>query len=249
MRFDVLTLFPTLLQAFRETGVLGRAVARGDVELEAHDLRAWAGNRWGQVDDEPYGGGAGMVLQAPPVLAAVRELEAAPPGPGLRVLLTPRGRVLDQGLVEELATQRRVLLLCGRYEGFDERIHEILDPLEVSLGDFVLGGGEVAAMALVEAVSRLVPGVVGDPESVAADSFAGGLLDYPCYTRPAVVEGREVPAVLVSGNHEAVRRWRLERAVELTVTRRPELIKKGWERLDDEGRELVRRLDPELAEP
>ncbi len=249
MRFDVLTLFPALLHVFRETGVLGRAVARGDVVVEAHDLRAWAGNRWGQVDDEPYGGGAGMVLQAPPVVAAVRALEAAPPGPGQRVLLTPRGRVLDQALVEELACHSRVLLLCGRYEGFDERVHEILHPLEVSLGDFVLGGGEVAAMALIEAVTRLVPGVVGDPESVAADSFVNGLLDYPCYTRPPVVEGLEVPAVLVSGNHAAVRGWRLERAVELTVTRRPELIKKSWGRLDDEARRLVRRLAPELSEP
>lgn len=248
MRFDVVTLFPALFEPFRATGVLGRAVERGVVELRTHDLRAWAGNRWGQVDDEPYGGGAGMVLQAPPVLAAVREVAAAGPQPCATVLLTPRGRLLDQDLVEDLASRGRLLLLCGRYEGFDERVHEMLAPEEVSIGDYVLGGGEVAAMAVIEAVARLVPGVVGDPDSVTADSFFSGLVDYPCYTRPAEVEGREVPAVLRSGDHGAVRRWRLERAVELTVTRRPDLIKKQWRRLDEEARALVRELAPHLAD-
>jgi len=247
MRFDVLTLFPDLFTVFREAGIMGRAVTRGLVELEVHDLRAWAGNRWNSVDDEPYGGGPGMVIQATPVLAAVREVAGADPRPAHAVLLTPRGRVLDQEVVEELAGLERLLLVCGRYEGFDERVGELLELDEISVGDFVLGGGEVAAMAVVEAVSRLLPGVVGDPESVQADSFAAGLLDHPSYSRPADVEGLGVPDVLLSGNHEAIRRWRLERAVELTAARRPDLIRRYWQTYPGEVRELVARLAPELV--
>ncbi len=246
MRFDVVTLFPELLSAFRDSGVLGRAVERGILALGIHDLRAWAGNRWKQVDDEPYGGGAGMVLQAPPVLSAVRALvgdEAA----ARVVMLTPRGRTFDQSVAEAYARAEHVILLCGRYEGIDERVTEILGPEELSVGDFVLGGGEVAAMTVIEAVARLIPGVVGDSRSVAEDSFTTGLLDYPAYTRPAEIEGRPVPQVLTSGNHEAIRRWRLERAVEATVTRRPDLIKKQWSAYSGEVRELVRRIAPELA--
>jgi tRNA (guanine37-N1)-methyltransferase len=247
MRFDVLTLFPDLLRPFAELGVLGRAVQRGLVDLHLHDLRKWSGNRWGQVDDEPYGGGAGMVLQAPPLIAAVREVIGLAEEPARTIVLSPRGRVLDQRLVEELATGPRLLLVCGRYEGFDERIFEVLGCEEVSLGDFVLGGGEVAAAAVIETVSRLVPGVVGDPESVSSDSFTTGLLDSPSYTRPPVVEGRQVPAVLRSGHHDKVRRWRLERSVELTVTRRPDLIIENWSHYGDEVRGLTRRFAPELA--
>ncbi len=247
MRFDVVTIFPELFTPFASIGVLGRAVADGMVELTAHDLRRWAGNRWGQVDDAPYGGGAGMVLQAPPVLAAVAELAADRDPPPRTVLLTPRGRRLDHRLAAELAAGPPLILVCGRYEGIDERVSELLGPLEVSLGDFVLGGGEVAAMAVIEAVARLVPGVVGDPASVADDSFADGLLDHPCYTRPPEVEGRGVPGVLTSGHHDKVRRWRLERAVEATVTRRADMVKKYWSRYPDEVRRLVRRYAPALA--
>lgn len=246
MRFDVLTIFPQLFVPFRSTGVLGKAVEGGLLALEVHDLRDWADNRWRQVDDEPYGGGAGMVLQAPPMLSAVRDLQARAE-PARVILLTPRGRALDHGEAARLALERRLILVCGRYEGIDERVSEILAPDEISIGDYILGGGEVAAMVIIEAVARLVPGVVGDPESVAGDSFADGLLDYPCYTRPAEVEGHEVPEVLRSGNHEAVRRWRLERAVEATVTRRPDLAKKNWERLSDEARRLIRRIAPDLG--
>ena len=245
MHFDVLTIFPQLFDAFRTTGVLGKAVERGVVVVEAHDLRHWADNKWRQIDDQPYGGGAGMVLQAPPVLGALRDV--ASNGVAARSLvLGPRGRVLDQAFVEELVAEQRLVMLCGRYEGFDERVFEIAEVEEISLGDFILGGGEVAAMAVIEAVARLVPGVVGDPESVAADSFERGLLDHPCYTRPPAVDGRSVPEVLLSGNHEAIRLWRLERAVEATVTRRPDLVKKNWQRYSNEVQELVRRLAPEL---
>ena len=239
MHFDVVTIFPQLFEMFRCTGVLGKAVERATVSIEVHDLRDWAGNRWRQVDDEPYGGGAGMVLQAPPVLAAVRELAASSADRPRTLLMTPRGRIFDQELASELAAESKLIVLCGRYEGFDERIVDILRPEELSIGDFILGGGEVAAMVVIEAVSRMIPGVVGDPESVAEDSFARGLLDHPCYTRPPEVEGREVPEVLRSGNHEAIRRWRLERAVEATVTRRRDLVKQNWGSYSDEARRLI----------
>lgn len=243
MHFDILTIFPQLFDTFRTVGVLGKAVDRGVVGIDAHDLRAWADNRWRQLDDEPYGGGAGMVLQAPPLLTAVRETAAAA-GQARVIALGPRGRVLDQQLVGELAGEERLVLLCGRYEGFDDRIFDLLEIEEISVGDYILGGGEVAAMVLIEAVARLVPGVVGDPKSVVEDSFAGGLLDHPCYTRPPSVEGVAVPEVLTSGNHEAIRRWRLEKAVEATVARRPDLIEENWENYSNETREFIRRLLP-----
>jgi tRNA (guanine37-N1)-methyltransferase len=242
MHLDVVSIFPELFTPFRTTGVLGKAVERGLVEIDVHDLRSWAENKWGQVDDEPYGGGAGMVLQAPPVLRAVRALQAASPAASLLVLLTPSGAPFSQAVAEELASQQRVIVLCGRYEGFDERIVDILRPREISLGDFILGGGEVAAMAVIEAVARLLPGVVGDPASVVDDSFSQGLLDHPCYTRPPIVEGLPVPEVLRSGNHEAVRRWRLERAVAATLSHRPDLVSEHWEAYSDEIRELIRRM-------
>ena len=246
MHFDVLTIFPQLFEPFRTVGVLGKAVEKGVIGLEAHDLRDWADNKWRQLDDEPYGGGAGMVLQAPPVLAAIRDT-VGKPGGGRVIILGPRGRLLDQQLAEELAGESRLVLVCGRYEGFDERVFDISGAEEVSVGDYILGGGEVAAMALIEAVARLVPGVVGDPESVSDDSFAEGLLDHPCYTRPPEVEEKPVPEMLLSGNHEAIRRWRLERSVELTVTRRPDLVKRNWELYSQEIREIVRQFAPDLA--
>jgi tRNA (guanine37-N1)-methyltransferase len=246
IQFDVLTIFPELFETFRTSGVLGKAVERGVIGLEAHDLRNWADNRWRQLDDEPYGGGAGMVLQAPPIMAAVREIAGRRPA-ARTVALGPRGKVFDQRMAEDFAAEEGLILLCGRYEGFDERVFEILEPEEVSIGDYVLGGGEAAAMVLIEAVSRLVPGVVGDPESIIEDSFSSGLLDYPCYTRPPDVEGRTVPKVLTSGNHAAIRRWRLERAVQATVTRRPDLVKKNWDRYPREVRDLIRECAPNLV--
>jgi tRNA (guanine37-N1)-methyltransferase len=247
IRFDVLTIFPQLFVAFSETGVLGKAVDRGLVEIGVHDLRDWADNKWRQLDDEPYGGGAGMVMQAPPVLAALRELSDRAELSPRFIAIGPRGRVLDHALADELRSSPHLVLLCGRYEGFDERVFELFPMEEISIGDYILGGGEVAAMVLVEAVSRLVPGVVGDPDSVADDSFGNGLLDCPCYTRPAEVEGAPVPAVLTSGDHEAVRCWRLERAVEATVTRRPDLVRENWGVYSEEVRSLVRALAPSLA--
>ena len=245
MHFDVLTIFPQLFEPFRATGVLGKAVERGLVGIEAHDLRNWADNKWRQIDDEPYGGGAGMVLQASPVLTAIRDMTSRRRD-ARAIILGPRGRLLDQSFAEELVQEPSLLLVCGRCEGFDQRIFEISGAEEVSVGDYILGGGEVAAMALIEVVSRLVPGVVGDPDSVSSDSYGEGLLDYPCYTRPPDVEDEQVPEVLLSGNHEVIRRWRLERSVEMTVTRRPDLVKRNWERYSKEVREIVRRFAPDL---
>ena len=244
MRFDVLTIFPGLFEPFVRLGVLGRAVNEGLVEIRTHDLRAFAGNRWGKLDDEAYGGGAGMVLQAPPVLEAVEQLREQGDASAELILFSPRGRPLDQELASELSDLPALMLLCGRYEGIDERVSELLEPREISIGDYILGGGEVAAMALIEAVSRLVPGVVGDPASVEEDSFTAGLLDYPCYTRPPEVRGIPVPEVLLSGHHEKIRQWRLARAVELTVKRRPDLIRKNRERYTPEVRRLIRRFAP-----
>lgn len=239
MRCDVLTLFPAPVEAYLAVGVLGRAAVGGILDLRVHDLRRWAINRYGQVDDEPYGGGPGMVVMASVVVPAVRELVGATPGDCRVVLPDPRGRRFDDAVAQELARSRRLVLVCGRYEGIDERAHEVLQADEISLGDFVLSGGELAALAILDAVARHVPGVVGDTGSVAADSFTSCLLDHPVYTRPPTFEGRSVPAVLASGHHERIRRWRLEQAVRLTLLRRPDLLRGNWRRLPGEVRHLA----------
>jgi tRNA (guanine37-N1)-methyltransferase len=227
LRFEVVTLFPDAFPGPLGIGVVGRALARGTIALRAHNLRAYAEDRHRHVDDTPYGGGPGMVLKPEPVFRAVRDIraQAAAAGAGEMpcVLLTPQGRPLDHALATELAGHPGLVLVAGRYEGFDERIRGGLADYEVSIGDYVLSGGELAAMVLVEAVSRHVPGVLGDEESAGSDSFAGGLLEHPQYTRPAEFEGQQVPEVLLSGNHELIRRWRHQMALERTRTRRPEL--------------------------
>jgi tRNA (guanine37-N1)-methyltransferase len=225
VRFDVITLFPAVFPGPLAAGVVGRALESGVIELEAHDLRAWAGNRHRQVDDMPYGGGAGMVLKPEPVFAAVRALRER--GPGRCVLLTPQGRPLGQQLAADLAREPRLIVVSGRYEGFDERIRTELADDEVSIGDYVLSGGELAAMVLVEVVARLVPGVLGADESAEHDSFSNGVLEHPQYTRPADFEGLRVPEVLLSGDHEKIRAWREREALSRTRTRRPDLMGKA----------------------
>jgi tRNA (guanine37-N1)-methyltransferase len=244
MRCDVLTLFPKAVEPYLAVGVLGRAGVAGVLDVRVHDLRNWAINRYGQVDDQPYGGGPGMVLMAPVVVPAVREVAAMAEPPHV-VLPDPRGRRFDDSVARELAGHDRLLIVCGRYEGFDERVHQILRADEISLGDFVLSGGELAALTILDATARHLPGVVGDPDSVAADSFTSLLLDYPVFSRPREFEGLEVPEVLVSGNHEAVRRWRLEAAVRLTLRRRPDLVRAGWTVLSAETRALIARVATE----
>jgi tRNA (guanine37-N1)-methyltransferase len=225
MRIEVLTIFPELFGPFLSTSLVGRAIARGLLSAEVRDLRDFALDRHRSVDDEPYGGGGGMVMMAPPWIRAVRGLAGAgtPPAPW-RVLLSPQGARLDDAKVRQLAARGRLLLLCGRYEGIDERVRQTVVDEEVSIGDYVLSGGELPAMVLIEAVSRQVPGVVGQEESVAQDSFRDGLLDHPHYTRPPVVEGLAVPEVLLSGDHAAIRRWRRAQAEQATREKRPDLL-------------------------
>src|SRR5680860_241627 len=205
------------------SSLLGRARAAGMIDVRVHDLRAWATDRHRTVDDMPYGGGAGMVLKAEPFFAAVESLYGHIAARPRTIVLTPRGRTLDQGLVRELATEAALLLLCGRYEGIDERVHTGLAHDEVSIGDYVLAGGEVAAAVLVEAVTRLLPGVMGNAGSAVEESFSQGLLEYPQYTRPQEHRGVAVPEVLRSGHHGLVRRWRHEQALERTRVVRPDL--------------------------
>lgn len=227
-RFEVLTLFPGLIAPFAKEGLIGKACASGLLAVEVIDYRAYGLGRHRAVDDVPYGGGAGMVLRPEPLFQAVRERSALNRSAGRRtrvVLLTPQGRRFEQQTARELAAREEVLLLiCGRYEGFDERIRLALADDEISLGDFVLLGGEVGAMAVIEAVARLVPGVLGNPDSSAEESFAWGRLEYPHYTRPASYEGMDVPPVLLSGNHGEIRRWRNAQAHQRTRRRRPDLV-------------------------
>ena len=239
MHCDLLTLFPSAVEPYLAVGVLGRGIGAGVLDVRVHDLRKWAVNRYGQVDDEPYGGGPGMVLMASAVVPAVRAVASAAPGAPHIVLPDPRGRRLDDTVARELASYPNLLFVCGRYEGFDERVHELLRADEISLGDFVLSGGELAALAMLDAAARHLPGVVGDSGSVAADSFTSSLLDHPVYTRPRAFEGLDVPDVLVSGDHEAIRKWRLKQAVRLTLLRRPDLLANRWGELPEEVRRLA----------
>lgn len=227
MRIDVLTLFPGYFEAPLEASLLGRARADGLLDVRVHDLRDWAVDRHRTVDDVPYGGGAGMVLKAEPFFAAVESLYGSVEARPRTIVLTPRGRRLSQPLVRELAGEPTLLLLCGRYEGIDERVHLALAHDEISIGDYVLAGGEAAACVLVEAVTRLLPGVMGNERSAADESFADGLLEYPQYTRPAEVRGLRVPDVLRSGDHSKVAQWRRTQALDRTRALRPDLYE-AW---------------------
>jgi tRNA (guanine37-N1)-methyltransferase len=226
MRFDVLTLFPAIFDGFLSQSLLKKAIDRQLLGVHLHDMRQWSNDKHNKVDDRPYGGGPGMVLRVGPVVECTEAVQAMAQPTGRLILLSPQGRRLDQTLVEELASEPRLIMLCGRYEGFDQRVSEILQPEEISLGDYILNGGEVAAMAVIEAVSRLIPGVIGDDASPAFDSFSSGnrLLDFAQYTRPRDYRGHVVPEVLLSGNHEEVARWRAEQSLHKTQTRRADLI-------------------------
>jgi tRNA (guanine37-N1)-methyltransferase len=210
MRCDVLTLFPEIFQGYLTQSILKLALDRKLVEIHLWNIRDWASGKHRSVDDRPFGGGPGMVIMPEPVFAAVEEVQGQGPEPGLLVLLTPAGERLTQTLVRDLAGQRRLVLLCGRYEGFDERIRLGLRPVEISVGDFVCNGGEVPAMVVIDAVIRHLPGVLGDAESVTEESHSDpGRLEYPQYTRPRVFRGMAVPEILLSGNHQEIARWRL----------------------------------------
>jgi tRNA (guanine37-N1)-methyltransferase len=222
MRFDVLTLFPEIFSGYLTQSLLKLAIDRGLASVHLHNLRDWATGKHRQVDDKPFGGGPGMLLMPGPVVEAVESVQGLRGLPtGRLLLLTPQGRRLDQPFVEDLATSERLLLLCGRYEGFDQRVVDLLRPEEVSIGDYVLNGGEVAAMTIVDAVVRLVPGVLGDETSSQEDSFsrAGRTLEYAQYTRPREYRGLEVPEVLLSGNHPEIAAWREADAQRRTAAR------------------------------
>lgn len=229
MRFDVLTLFPEIFSGYLGQSVLRLAIERGLVQMNLHNIRDWAKGKHKQVDDRPYGGGPGMLLMVEPVVDCVEAVQSAA-DPGHLVMLSPTGRKLSQSVAEDLARHPRLLLLCGRYEGFDERVRQILRPDEVSIGDYILGGGEVPAMVLIDAIARLVPGVLGDADSARQDSFSQSgqhgqrILEAGHYTRPREFRGLSVPDVLTSGDHEAIARWREERGMELTRQRRDDLL-------------------------
>ncbi len=235
MRFDVFTLFPEVFEPYLSISILGKAREKGLLEVRLHNIRDWATDRHRTVDDEPYGGGGGMIMKPEPIFAAVEDVLGRPPRAPV-ILLTPQGRLFTQEVARELARYPRLALICGRYEGVDERVRQHLATDEISIGDYVLTGGELPALVIIDAVTRLIPGVLGDPHAAEEDSFSEGLLEYPQYTRPPVFRGWEVPEVLRSGDHARIARWRREQALKRTWERRPDLI----EKLRREG-----RLSPE----
>ena len=255
IRFDILTLFPDMFPPVLETSIPGRAETGGHASYHVHDIRHWTDDAHGSVDDRPYGGGPGMVMMCQPVFDTVQAVEAMDEQPARRILLTPQGTPLDQARVRDLAQSPRLLLIAGHYEGFDQRIIEELEPEEISIGDYVLSGGEIPVLVLIDAVTRLVPGVLGHEDSAAEDSFsrflhipdttdpssssssaaAGLLLDCPHYTRPRTWRNRPVPEVLLSGNHEAIREWRQEQMIERTIDRRPDLMPAAMSAGEDQG--------------
>jgi tRNA (guanine37-N1)-methyltransferase len=239
LRFDILTIFPEMFRSPFDESLLRKARDRGKIEIHLHDIREYAEGRHRMTDDYPYGGGGGMVMKVEPV---ARALDAVLPDRegALVVLLTPQGEPLRQSVVEELALWSRLVLICGHYEGVDERIRIHLADREISIGDYVLTGGELAAMVLVDAVARLVPGVLGNSASPAADSFSAGLLEYPQYTRPEVYRGWKVPEVLLSGHHKAILDWRKRESLRRTWERRRDLIEEGA--LSEEDRRMLRDL-------
>jgi tRNA (guanine37-N1)-methyltransferase len=252
MRFDIITIFPEMFEGFRSGGIVNRAVAKGLVEVVVHDLRDFAAGRHRQVDDRPYGGDEGMVIKPEPVFAAVESVRASAAVPV--VLLSPQGRVFDGRVAEELARHPQVVLICGRYEGIDERLLQREADEELAVGDFVVSGGELPALMLIDAIVRQRPGVLNDAESAAQDSFVAGLLDCPHYTRPEELGGDRVPEVLLSGHHAAIREWRLKQSLGRTWERRPELLeergltKKEQELLAEYRRERMLATDRGDAE-
>ena len=248
MRVDIVTIFPRMIDAGLSEGVVSRGIVAGLIDLQVHDLREFTTDRHRTVDDVPYGGGPGMVMKPEPLLKAVERIRAVRGTPDVVIVTSPQGRAFTQRQAERFAGLQHVALLCGRYEGMDERVLALvtaagIDTEEVSIGDYVLSGGELPALVVVDAVSRLIPGVVGDEQSVVDESFTRGLLDYPQYTRPAEYGGLPVPDVLLSGHHADVRRWRKKMALQRTLERRPDLLEHAA--LDDEERALLAAIRKE----
>jgi tRNA (guanine37-N1)-methyltransferase len=240
MKFDILTLFPGMFEGPFGESIIRRAVESGLIDIRLHNIRDYAFDKHRTTDDYPYGGGAGMVMKPEPLAACIEEVRAARPAARV-ILTTPQGKPFNQPLAEELVREEELLIICGRYEGVDERVRELFVDDEISLGDFVLTGGEIAAMVIVDAVSRLIPGVLGSDESAAGDSFSDGLLEYPQYTRPPEFRGLGVPEVLLSGNHQEIARWRRRLALQRTWQKRPDLL--ATARLTEEDRKCLVELE------
>ena len=240
MRFDVVTIFPEMFEGLASEGVVSRAIARGSLDVTVHDLRSFTSDQHRTVDDASYGGGPGMVMKAEPFLLAVEHIQEEGGKLDAVILPSPQGKPFTHSEAVRLSRFSHVVLLCGRYEGVDERVRDAVVTEEISIGDYVLSGGELPAAVILDAVGRLVPGVVGDRTSVAEDSFVRGLLDHPHYTRPQVLKGRRVPGVLLSGHHEKIQHWRKGEALGRTLERRPDLLESA--RLDEEERAILRGL-------
>jgi tRNA (guanine37-N1)-methyltransferase len=240
LQFDIVTIFPRMIEAALAEGIVARALQRGLLRVKVRDLRDFTDDRHRTVDDVPYGGGPGMVMKPEPIFRAVEAVASEGGTPQAIVLVSPHGRQFTQAQAVRLSRLDRVTILCGRYEGIDDRVREGLATEELSIGDFVVSGGELPALIIIDAVARLIPGVVGDEDSVAGDSFSRGLLDFPHFTRPAEFRDLKVPDVLVSGHHGEIRKWRKRQALELTLDRRPELLADA--ELDVEEQEILREL-------
>jgi len=240
--FDVFTLLPQVFPPYLESSILQRARQRGLLEVRVHNIRDWAADKHHVTDDQPYGGGGGMVMKVEPVCAALESVLGSSSACPV-ILLTPQGRVFTQQIASELAQQPRLALLCGRYEGVDERIRQHFVTDEISIGDYVLTGGELPALILIDAVSRLLPGVLGDPDGPFDDSHASGLLEYPHYTRPPEFRGWRVPEVLLSGNHAQIARWRREQSLRRTLARRPDLLERAG--LSETDRRILEQINGE----
>ena len=245
MRFDVFSLLPQVLQPYLDASILQRAIQNNLLEVYLHDIRSWTTDKHHVTDDTPFGGGGGMVMKPEPIFAAVEDVLGSPPACPV-ILLTPQGRTYTQQIAQELSAHPRLALLCGRYEGVDERVREHLVTDEISIGDYVLTGGEIPALLLIDSITRLIPGALGDPDGAQDDSFASGLLEYPHYTRPAEFRGWRVPDVLLSGNHAKIERWRRDQALLRTQRRRPDLLEKF--ELNKKDREFLRKLEQEEAD-
>ncbi len=244
MKIDILTIFPEIFQSgYLQTGILGKAIQRNLININVVNIRDFADDPHRSTDDRPYGGGEGMVMKPEPVVKAVESLDKGG-GKSIKVLMSPQGEKFDQALAWQLAKYDRLVLICGRYEGVDERVKELCVDKEISIGDYVLSGGELAALVVIDAVARLIPGVLGNYDSAVEDSFKDGLLEHPHYTRPRVFRGKSVPDVLLSGDHEKIRLWRRKEALRRTALRRPDLLARA--RLDEKDRKMLKDLGFEV---